>query len=320
MILAVAFLGALANLPQAPTNLTVRAQPIPQIWFSPRSGGTYATDFYNLFGAGAWPSVRSRVGAFEVSIQFETTDATDTQLTTVAGNLATSHIGLGLDLLALSGTNGCGVQVEGYADPAQVPWLTARLQRLSITPTYFGMDEPLFYGHVYSGQNACQSSLSTLTADIANKVHEIRSVFPGAQIGETEPLGAVIALDPTDKSLPNFAAWLDAFKAATGMPLAFFRLDMNWTNNNWPPFIVPLANVLHSRGIQLQVIYNGQPNDDSPALWAQHVAANAAAFEAVQIPDVAMFQSWNTEPESDLPETNPVSFTGIIKAYLDSHL
>jgi hypothetical protein len=154
-----------------------------------------------------------------------------------------------------------------------------------------------------------------LIADIAKKVSAVRKVYPSVLVGETEPISAVMQSDPTNMALPNLASWLDAFKSATGQPLSFFRLDMDW-NANWQPWILPLAQLLKQKGVPLQVIYNGMGNDPSATAWANHVIANAAAFETITVPDVAIFQSWNTFPTYDLPETDPTTFTGIIMTYL----
>jgi hypothetical protein len=255
------------------------------------------------------------VRAFEIAIQLETTGATDAQLTSLIKGLTSGQIGLGLDLLALTGTNGCGKGVEGYADASQAATVAVRFSGLGAKPLYYVMDEPLWYGHFYGGVNACKSATAALIADIARKVSTVRKVFPSVLLGEAEPLSAVMQSDPANMALPNLASWLDAFKSATGQPLSFFRLDVDWSAN-WQPWILPLAQLLKQKGIAFQVIYNGLSNDPSPDAWANHVIAHAAAVEAIAMPDVVMFQSWNTYPTYDLPETDPTTFTGIIKTYL----
>jgi hypothetical protein len=312
ILAAVAVQAQQAPVPKPPILL----HSSPDIWFSPRSSGPYATDFYNLFGATGtqWPTVKGRVKAFEISIQLETTGDTNA-LSPVIKGLAANQIGLGLDLLALTGSNGCGAGVEGYADATQAATVAARFKGLGATPLYYVMDEPLWYGHFYSGVNACASTTATLMSDIAAKVNNVRKVFPSVLVGETEPVSAVMQSDPTNMDRPNLASWFDAFKAATGQSLSFFRLDMDWSAN-WQPWILPLAKLLGEKGIPFQVIYNGLSNDSSAAAWANHAIANAATFEAIAVPDVAMFQSWNTYPTYDLPETDPTAFTGVIKTYL----
>jgi hypothetical protein len=297
---------------------------IPTIWFGPRSAAPYDTDFYNLFGAGAseWPVTKAAVKAFETSIQWQTT-ATNAQIQQVLAALVTDNIGYGMDMLALTGTGGCGVGVEGYADAGQCLAVAQAFKALGADPQYSVMDEPLWYGRFYTGTNACNSSLATLTADIANKVAQVRTVWgPSYPIGEAEPISAVIAMDgptvPSNGVLTNLGAWFDAFATATGTTLAFFRLDMDWTAD-WQPWIVPVQAACKARGIQFQVIYDGNGGETSDAQWTANVAANAAAVEQIAIPDVAMFQSFDTYPTLDLPETTPTTFTGIIKTYLASH-
>ncbi len=296
--------------------LHVRPSYGQEIWFSPRSGRGYAEDFYRLFDSGApWQKAASQVKAFELSIQLET-GASDEQLKKVIDGLRERHIALALDMLPLTGRgervapNGCGFHVEGYAAALQSLAVAKRFKALGGDVVYFDMDEPLFYGHFFNGTNACHSSVDELIADVADKVKQVRGQFPEVQIGEAEPIMAV-----TEFGLADLEKWLDAFQAATGKPLSFLRLDMDW-NAQWQPQVIAVAKLLKRKGVQLQVIYNGLDRDRSDEEWTSHAVANANAFEAAVKPEVVVIQSWATYPKRVLPETDPRTMTGLINKYL----
>jgi hypothetical protein len=309
------FLGCIACSALA-GSLTVRPSYGQEIWFSPRSGPGYAEDFYRLFDSGApWQKAASHVKAFELSIQLET-GASDEDLKKVIDGLRERHIALALDMLPLTGRgervapHGCGFHVEGYAAPLQSLSVAKRFKALGGDVVYFDMDEPLFYGHFFNGTNACHSPVDELIADVADKVKQVRSQYPEVQIGEAEPIMAV-----TQFGLADLEKWLDAFQAATGKPLSFLRLDMDWTAQ-WQPQVIAVAQLLKRKGVQLQVIYNGFDRDGSDQAWISHAVAHAQAFEAAVKPGVVVIQSWATYPKRVLPETDPSTMTGLIDQYL----
>lgn len=111
--------------------------------------------------------------------------------------------------------------------------------------------------------------------------------------------------------------WFDAYQAATGQPLAFFRVDMQWSGE-WQSQMQQLGRLLHSKGIPLQIIYNGAGNAGSDEAW---IAQAIGHFEQYQTngsprPDVVVFQCWTPNPTHVLPESDPRTMTGLIKQYL----
>lgn len=291
-----------------------------EIWFSPRSGPAYADDFYRLFdGSAPWQKAASHVKVFGLSIQLET-DATDEQLKRIIDGLRGRRIALELDMLPLTGRgnyiapNGCGFLVEGYAAPLQSIGVAKRFKALGGDVFSFTMDEPLYYGHFFSGTNACHSPVEQLVADAAEKIKQVRSQFPDVEIGEAEPIPAV-----TKSGLADLEKWLDGLQAATGKPLSFLRLDINWAAQ-WQPQVIAVAQLLKRKGVQLQIIYNGSDHDTSDQEWTSRALANANAFEAVVKPDVVVIQSWSPYPKRVLPETDPTTMTGLINQYVSSRV
>ena len=67
----------------------------------------------------------------------------------------------------------------------QFPQLTVaeanRLKALGATAKFFTMDEPLYYGHIFGKPGwkvGCHSSIPDIARDVAEKVRQIRLVFP----------------------------------------------------------------------------------------------------------------------------------------------
>ena len=57
------------------------------------------------------------------------------------------------------------------------------LKSLGAEPKFFGMDEPLYHGHVFrEGGRGCNSSITDVARDIAGKFKAARQVFPGMTV------------------------------------------------------------------------------------------------------------------------------------------
>jgi hypothetical protein len=265
--------------------------------------------------ASPWQRAASHVKAFELSIQFET-ETSEEKLIKVIEGLRSRHIPISLDILALDGRgtfvapNGCGFHVEGYSAPGQALSVAKHFRALRANVAYVDMDEPLYYGHLFNGVNACHSSFKELLTDIANNVKQVRSQYPAVQVGESEPFSVFSELDPGDVE-----KWLDGIKSATGKPLAFMRLDMDW-NAKWQPEVSKVARLLKRKGVRLQVIYNGLDGSKSDEEWISRALLNARDFEEVIRPDGVAIESWAAFPKTYLPETDPISMTGLINRYL----
>jgi hypothetical protein len=283
------------------------------IWFSPRSGPE-AKDFNDLFeGNAPWLTAARHVKAFGLSIQLET-KGSDEELKKVIDGLRDRHIALVLDMLPLSGPvtstdTHCGRQVEGYSAPLQSVWVAKRFKGLGGKVVYYTMDEPLWYGHFFNGANACNSSIEELSADVADKIRQVREQFPAAEIGDVEPMGVV------KSGLADLEQWLDAFQRATGKPLSFLCLDIDWTAP-WKSQVIAIAQLLKRKGVHLQIIYNGSNREQSDFEWTSHALAHAKAIEAVVHADVAVIESWNAYPTRVLPESDATTMTGLINQYL----
>jgi hypothetical protein len=292
----------------------VRSQGTEDIWLVPQGGANLPPDFFDLFDDGAaWQQAGSHVKVFELSVAI-LTKSSDAELKKVFDGLRKRHIALALDMLPLTGhgPGKCGFHVEGYSAENQTYSIAQRVKSLGGNPSFYDMDEPLYFGHLYNGNNACRSSIADVAADVARKIQQVRTVFPSIKIGESEPI-----MDISKEGMSNLAQWLDAFQAATGSSLSFLRFDMDW-NAPWQERVGAIAQLLRRKSVYVQVIYNGSGRDQSDDEWVTHALEHAAAFESVLKPDSVAIQSWNVYPRHVLPDSAPTTLTGLVNRYASS--
>lgn len=312
-ILSAAVLGTLpaAAGPQAST-----------LWFAPRSQLLLlpAPDFMTLFKPkAAWPKAASRVKIFKLYSQF-VHNASDTDLRTVITSLQQRKIALAMEYgflnrrnPALCGGKGpdCGL-VEGFAGEFLAGDL-ARLKRLGADLRYVAMDEPLWFGNYKDIPGAPQAPVSAVAQDVATQVATLHQYYPNAQVGDIEPIkGDGGPADWADQIMQ----WADAYKAATGQPLAFFHTDVAWRGTGFSEQLSGLHAKFKAAGIPFGIIYNGNM-DDAALQW---MAAAEKAFAVIEnnpanVPEHAILQSWHPQPLYALPETQPGTMTSLINRY-----
>jgi hypothetical protein len=282
----------------------------PEIWFSPPFTRDRASEFASLFTPAApWQETAAHIRVFEIS-GGAVRSAPEAELRGIVSDLARRQIALALGMSPLTGNERCGQGIEGYNAAGQPTYDSRRLQAAGGSAAYIVMDEPLYYGHVFSGQGACRSSITEIASDVAQKVKGVHSVFPEAKIGDIEPVGG--------GGLPWLAdlqQWFSAYRAATGEELGFFRADIQW-NRPWHDDMQALSELLHRRGVALQVIYNGNARSDS--VWIDEAAQRFKEYESGRrsLPYAVVFQCWTPNPTHVLPETDPQTLTGLVKRYV----
>jgi len=282
----------------------------------PNSGPNGARDYPALFHPDApWQEAARHVQLLAVPVG----GVPDDQLKQMFAELRRRKIGVALDMLPLTGSgsenpNHCGFHVEGYSAAGETAAIAHRVKALGGEPAVYGMDEPLIYGHYYNGPNACHSSIAEIARDVAVKVRQVRAVFPGVKIGEAEPLMGL----PEATWLADLTQWFDAFHAETGTPLDTFWLDLDW-EAPWQRRLPALTELLRAKGIRLGVIYNGDDRVTTDEAWVASAVAHFQAFETAlgHSPDAVSFQTWVSHPTRVLPESDPLTLTGLLLRYLD---
>lgn len=280
-----------------------------EVWFSPWAK---TADFSKLFAPDApWGRVASSVALFEID---SSVVLRGDLLPSVISDLTLRKIPLGVGIAPLSGgPNGCGYHVEGYSARGEPASVAAKLKLAGALPNDFAFDEPLHFGHTYegrSGSTGCRYSVADVAKDVATKVQEIKKIFPAARFGDVEPYRN------DDGWIGEVGQWIDAFRAATGSDLSFFRLDIAW-HMQWKDKIPALVAMLRAKRVPLQVIYNGNDNLRSDDAWVRSAEDNFKAFQAVAHPSVVVFQYWLQHPSRLLPESDPNTATGLVIRYLE---
>ncbi|MBV8806723.1 MAG: hypothetical protein JO042_16815, partial [Sinobacteraceae bacterium] len=236
-------------------------------------------------------------------------------------DLQARHIGLGLEILATNWFHErpCGGGIEGFIDPGSANAVVAKLLKAGARLEQIGMDEPLWFGHFYSGKNACRSSLPELASRVAVIVKIYTAAFPNVLVGDIEPFPGV-SKQPNWQA--EYANWLKAFQSAVGTPLSFLRLDFDWGdptlsadgkhNIPAPAAIARLAQqvipVAKRNGLLTDMIVNGggAPVAHSDAEWMQQARMHQRALHAPGIHfDHVLFESWERFPARTLPLSDP---------------
>jgi hypothetical protein len=295
------------------------------IWFGPHST---VPDYMGLFKPDApWQNAASHVSVIGIPDEF-LTKAPDSDLQQIFVGLKRRNIKLMVQMFPLAGrptpeAPECGVAVEGYGAPGGSLLIARKVKRLGGEIDYFGMDEPLYYGRDfdrYDDQNrnpqrrGCHLTISEVAGDAAARLKQVRSVFPNVKVGDVEPFMAF----PDSQWETELSNWFDAFHSATGEPLAFFRLDLIWIKP-WQSRMPKLAALLRSKGIPLQVIYDGSSNAGSDAAWVSQAKQRFQQFEGTLgfKPDGAVLQSWAAWPSHALPDSDPNTMTGLVLQYVN---
>jgi hypothetical protein len=121
-----------------------------------------------------------------------------------------------------------------------------------------------------------------------------------------------------DTWLADLDTWFDAYQAATRERLAFFRLDMAW-DRPWQQRMAALTQLLHTKGIPLQVIYNSSGSAQSDEAWLANAVSNFKKYESNgrPPPDTSLIQFWSPHPSHLLPESDDRTGTWLINRYVE---
>lgn len=291
----------------------------PQVWFAPlppmpeRPGRMYigSTDFAALFSTTApWTKVAGRTHVFKLYGEWVGGTATDADLRRVMTALRARDIAIAIEEGPLV-AGACGEGVEGFAGgSAETIRQIRRIVVAGGSVRFVAMDEPFFFSSLYDGPNACHWSTAKVASEVARFVREVNAAFPAVVVGDIEPLASPATADAYEE-------WMDAFRAATGAPLPFFHLDLDWGRMAWPADTLRLQAYARAHGSRFGIIYNGTA-EGTDAAWLgaawDHVLTHE--LDGAGPPDDAIFQSWTDHPDRILPETSTTSFTGLIAAYV----
>ena len=173
------------------------------------------SDYLDLFKPDApWEQSASRLKVFQTTGALISRDPDET-LQHVFADLKRRHIALAIEggMLTGVGPSGhfeCGRGVEGFGAAGTLRVLAQRIKKNGGELAYIAMDEPLWYGHHFSGANACQWAPEYLARQIQGELKGVREIFPDVRVGDVEPIGAPPPQPPPmDKRVftEGFFAW-----------------------------------------------------------------------------------------------------------------
>jgi hypothetical protein len=136
----------------------------------------------------------------------------------------------------------------------------------------------------------------------------IRERFPEVVVG---------AIETAANEVAEVERWVEAYRSAAGEDFDFLHLDLNFARPDWPEATLEIETFLRGRDIEMGMIYFGNLEDRSDAVWLGRVEERFVAYELLGgRPQHAIFQSWHPSPQRLLPETDDSAFTAIISRYL----
>jgi hypothetical protein len=292
-----------------PAQQTVWFTPLP---YSTQPTGVFgSTDYLSLFSPTApWQQAASHVQVFKL---YGVSNFADSDLTNIISNLKSRNIALALEWPVLSSST-CGSGIEGFGS-SLLPTVQ-RIQSLGGTLSYLAMEQPFEWGSLYQGPNACNWTAQQVANNALVEVAQAKSVFPNLLVGDITAVPSFPSLGTSWPAL--YGTWLDTWRSLTGAPMAFFHVDIDWSEPNWQAAVAAVRPVVEQRGIPFGMVYNGFLTDDSDAAWMADAENHFVDFEVTRgyaPPEQVDFQSWNPNPTHVLPETDPSAFTYLIDRY-----
>ena len=218
-------------------------------------------------------------------------------------------LGLAVEVGPLNFSDACGSSVESFAGEEGIETLR-QIKAAGGDLNFITFDEPYFYGHFYDGPNACNWTAEKIARDVGDFIAQARLIYPDVVIGDIEPM--------TGPAGPAaYAGWLETFKAINGYDLAFLHMDIDWADTSWPEKMLSIKAYGQEHGIPIGLIYTGNPQDQTNQAWLSIAGERVKRYELDNggLADHIIFQSWNDKPDHALPESDPYTFSGFIRAY-----
>ena len=306
-------------IPQAPLrtpDLTRR----PQIWFGPLDPSPPSAsrsfcgclDFFDLFGEDApWVNAAGKVDVFKLYGGWVAWVASDAELRQVVEDTNRRGMALAFEAGPLTPTEDCTGEIEGFAGPQEAIRIVQRIKAAGGRIAFVDLEHPYDAATFAAAPDVCRMTPEEIARDVSRFVRTVRSVFPDAVFGGVET---------AQHDVDHVARWVEAYRAVMGEDLAYFHLDLNYGQPDWPQRALEIETYLRSQGIDFGLFYIGDWQDASDAEWVARAEERFVKYEVEYggRPDHVVFQSWHPHPEQLLPETDPSAFTYLINRYTRS--
>ena len=310
----------------AATTTTASQPPLPDLggeltWFAPLPplstgpGREFvgSDDFMELFEPGAdWDDAASHIQVFKLYGEWVAYGATDAELADAVQAIRRRGMALAVEAGPLDADEGCGEGIEGFAGTEEGNLIADRIQQAGGSIDLIALDEPYYYAGIYDGPNACGWSAEKVAEEVAQYVDLMRSHFPAVIVGDTEPTPLPVQTD-------TYTSWLETFREVNGYDLGFLHLDMDWARTDWPVMVGEIVDFGRSIGVPVGMIYIGNGSDPSDEVNVSVMGARALRLEdefGVD-PGHVLFQSWVDHPDRVLPESEPYTFTWLVRIYFE---
>ncbi|HZR33951.1 MAG TPA: hypothetical protein VFA75_01150 [Nevskia sp.] len=301
-------------------------------WFSPRE------DFLGAIAQGQtwdqlllqWSSSAQHIQAIRIPTSVLMA-IPDSVLPGIFRAMDAHGLALGLEIGVANNYNevACGAGVESYSDPGTANQVIQKVLNAGGKVSALLMDEPLWYGHYYTGANACNSTIQDEARRSAVVMKIYTAAFPNVAVGDIEPFPEV-PLQPNWQA--DYASWVQAFYAATGTRISFLHVDFDWGNpamyqyTAYPSvpaiqYVAQLAaSAARSNGQGIGFILNGSQDATSDAVYAYTAQFHMDALAGAGVnPDQLAFETWAAYPSLTLPETDPNTLSGEVYYYFSKY-
>jgi hypothetical protein len=259
-----------------------------------------------------WATAAGYTHVYKLYGEWVAYHATSAQLRQAVEDIRRRGLVLAVEAGPLDPPPECGQGVESFAGIDEGRLIARRISDAGGRIAVIALDEPYYYGRVYTGPNACQWSTARIATAVAGFVREMRAIFPELLVGDIEPT-------PPPVSAAGLAEWLEAYESASGEPFAFLHLDIDWARPAWPEMAQEIGRRARADDVPIGMIYNGGAAPSRPT-WISLAGERVLAFEAAgDAPDHVVFQSWMVQPDRALPDDDDSSFSGLVRRYFEDH-
>lgn len=291
----------------------------PLIWFGPLDPSppdasrpfSGQPDFFNLFKEDAhWTMAAQRVHVFRLYGGWVAWSASDAELQQVVGELNRRGIAISFEAGALTPTEACTGEIEGFAGRQEGIRIAQRIMAVGGIVRFVEVDHAFDAG-TYADPSMCRRTPEEIARDVADYVETIRSIFPDVVVGDT----ITAQLD-----VNQIALWVDTYRAVAGEDLGFLHLDVPTGVPRWPQKVKEIEDYLRSQGIEFGIFYIGDWDAFNDEDWLSQAGEQVKAYEltAGGQPDHVIFTTWHDHPDRLIPEDEPYTFTWFINAYIEN--
>lgn len=293
----------------------------PEVWFAPFPYGFPAAPFQEGYGSyDAQQAFESAMGWDQASARVDVVKfypgwvqyVTPQQLRAAVQGLQARGIAIAVEFPALRYDGVCGAGVEGFVpDPQGLALdILGRIQAAGGTVKYAALGEPFtFASGLYKGPQACNWPVERIAREVATFVDAIKRRYPGIIVGDIE----------NDHPSPqDLIGWMDAYRQASGENFAFFHLDPDWASrSDWPQRGKVVELAARARGIEFGMLYYGSEGANNGLEFLASALDHIARYqgEVGGITDDLVFQSWHRYPRYVLPETEPGTYSWLIRTW-----